>query len=344
MPHSKKRYRRPGRAPVTSPTNIRVLDYDAKRLKEKVIKDVKECIPFRKSLEPTWVQIEGLGDRDRLNELGNIMGLHHLIIEDILNTDQRTKIENFGSHVFVVLKLINYSDETGVVSTEQISLILGRNFVVSYEARATGVFEKVRERIKSGKGRIRKLGADYLCYALIDAIIDSYYDVIERMEERIETIENELIDRPNHRTLAEINSTKREMIFLRKALWPLREVILQLERGESKLIKQETRIYMRDINDHVIQAIDAIESFREILSGMLDAYLSSVSNRMNEVMKTLTIIATIFMPLTFIAGVYGMNFRYMPELSWVYGYPIIMVIMAGIGAYMVWKFKKKNWF
>jgi magnesium transporter len=226
---------------------------------------------------------------------------------------------------------------------EQISLILGPNFVFSFQEKEGDVFDPIRERIRNGKGRIRKMGTDYLMYALLDSIVDNYFIILEKLGEKIELLEEKLVTRPTPDTLSTIHQLKREMIFLRKAVWPLREVISGLERNDSSMIKESTRIYLRDVYDHTIQTIDTIETFRDMVSGMLDIYLSSVSNRLNSVMKVLTIIATIFMPLTFLAGIYGMNFKYMPELEWRWSYPVIWLIMAGIGFFMLLYFRKKKW-
>ena len=240
--------------------------------------------------------------------------------------------------------MLYYRERTGQIEVEQISLILGRNFVISFQEGKEGdVFGPTGERIRNDKGRIRKMGADYLTYALIDAIVDNYFIILEKLGERIEFIEEALVTQPTTETLREIHSLKREMIFLRKAVWPLREVISSLERGESSLIQESTRVYLRDVYDHTIQVIDSIETFRDMVSGMLDIYLSSVSNRLNAVMKVLTIITTLFMPLTFIAGIYGMNFKYMPELEWLWGYPLVLLVMLGIGISMLIYFRKKKW-
>jgi magnesium transporter len=234
-------------------------------------------------------------------------------------------------------------DETGQILAEQVSLVLGKNFVISFQEREGDIFNPVRERIRNGKGRIRKMGADYLVYSLLDSIVDNYFIILEKLGERIELLEEKLITNPVPETINLIHKLKREMIFLRRSVWPLRELIGNIERGESSLIKGSTNIYLRDVYDHTIQVIDTIETFRDILSGMLDIYLSSVSNRLNAVMKVLTIIATIFMPLTFIAGIYGMNFKYMPELEWRLGYPVILLTMVSIGVLMLVSFRKKKW-
>jgi magnesium transporter len=239
--------------------------------------------------------------------------------------------------------MLDQSNQSKEILTEQISLILGPSFVISFQEREGDVFDPIRERIRSGKGRIRKMGADYLAYALLDAIVDDYFIVMEKLGERIEFLEEELVKRPLPETLQTIHHLKREMIFFRKAVWPLREVIGSLERGELPLVKETTRIYLRDVYDHTIQVIDTIETFRDMVSGMLDIYLSSVSNRLNSVMKVLTIIATIFMPLTFLAGIYGMNFKHMPELEWKWGYPAVWIAVILISVSMLTYFKKKGW-
>lgn len=324
-------------------TTTTILDYDEQHLQEQEIKTVDECLPFKDKPTVTWVNVDGIHQVEVLEKLGDCFGLHPLVVEDILNTDQRPKMEDFGDYIFIVLKMLYYSDKDNEVVTEQISLILGPNFVISFQEREGDVFNPVRERIRSEKGRIRKMGADYLAYVLVDSIVDNYFITLEKLGERIEFLEDELVTNPKPETVQTIHDLKREMILLRKSVWPLREVVSGLERGESPLIKEPTRIYLRDIYDHTIQVIDAVETFRDMLSGMLDIYLSSISNRMNEIMKVLTIIATIFIPLTFIAGVYGMNFRYMPELERPWAYPMVWLIMLAIGVLMLIYFRRKRW-
>ena len=227
--------------------------------------------------------------------------------------------------------------------SEQISIIFGADFVISFQEKEGDVFDAIRERLRSNKGRIRKLGTDYLAYSLIDAIVDNYFTILENLGEAIEEIEDRLVTNPTSETLQTIHDLKREMIFLRKSVWPLREVINRLERSESALINKSTFVYLRDVYDHTIQVMDAVETFRDMLSGMLDIYLSSVSNRMNEVMKVLTVIATIFIPLTFVAGIYGMNFRYMPELGQTWSYPAVLILMLVVALLMVVYFRRKKW-
>jgi len=322
---------------------ITVFDYDEAHLEEKEIRAIGECFIFKDLPTVTWINMDGLHQVEMLEKMGGCYGLHPLVLEDILNTDQRPKIEDYGEYLYIVLRMLSSHDKGGEIESEQVSLIVGGNFVFSFQERGGDVFDSIRERIRSNKGRIRKMGADYLAYALLDSIVDHYFIILERLGEKIEFLEEELVAQPSPETLRVIHRLKREMIFLRKAVWPLREVIGSLERGESPLVKETTRVYLRDVYDHTIQVIDNIETFRDMVSGMLDIYLSSISNRLNAVMKVLTIIATIFMPLTFLAGIYGMNFKYMPELEWRWSYPVLWLVMAGIGVSMLIYFRKKKW-
>ena len=286
--------------------------------------------------------MDGVHAVENLQKLGECYHLHPLILEDILNTDQRPKIEDFDDYIYIVLRLINYNQDKEVTS-EQISLILGRNFVISLQESDGAVFAPILERLRTSKGRIRKSGADYLVYTLMDIIVDNYFVVLEKFGEALEYLEEEVVTKPSTQTLQDIHRFKYDMIMLRKSVWPLREVIGRLERRESDLIQEATGIYFKDVYDHTIVAIDNIETYRDILSGMLDIYLSSISNRLNEIMKVLTIIATIFMPLTFLAGVYGMNFKHMPELEWTWGYPASLGLMLGISLTMLFFFRRKRW-
>jgi magnesium transporter len=322
---------------------ITIMDYDETHFQEKEIKTIEECFLFKDTPTVTWINIDSLHQVEILEKLGECYGFHPLVLEDILNTDQRPKMEDYGEYLYIVLRILNYNDKSSEIESEQISLILGPNFIISFQEKEGPFFNPVRERIRNGKGRIRKMGPDYLAYALLDLIVDNYFIIMEKLGEKIEFLEEELVTQPGPETLQTIHHLKREMIFFRKAVWPLREVIGSLERGESPLVKGTSRVYLRDVYDHTIQVIDTIETFRDMVSGMLDIYLSSISNRLNAVMKVLTIIATIFMPLTFIAGIYGMNFKYMPELEWRWGYLMFWLIMIGIGAFMLIYFKKKRW-
>lgn len=328
----------------TEPVNITIINYSEAQFSEIETKSVEECVQFKDKPTVTWINIDGIHQPDIIENIGKCYDLHPLILEDILNTWQRPKKEDFGNYIFFVLKMLYYDAQKDVTSSEHMSLVLGQNFVISFQERKGDVFEEIREQIRNDKGRIRKMGADYLAYSLLYAIVDGYFTLLEKIGEDIERVENRLIVNPIPKTLQIIHRLKRKMIALRKSVWPLREVISGLGRDESSLIGKTTRIYFRDLYDHTIQVIDTIETYRDMISGMLDIYLSSVSNRMNKVMKILTIIATIFIPLTFITGIYGMNFRFMPELTWRLGYPLILLVMAVIGIAMLVYFRIKKWF
>jgi len=322
---------------------IRIIDYDETQLEEKEVKTVEEVFPFKDKPTITWINIDGLHDIEVIEKIGRHFGLHPLVLEDIVNTEQRPKLEDFGDHIFVVLKMLYYDKEKNELEAEQVSLIFGLNFVISFQERLGKIFEPLRERIRKGKGRVRKSGADYLAYALIDSIVDNYFVILEQFGERIEDTEQELATNPTQEILQTIRAFKKEMIFLRKSIWPLREVVNLLERGESPLIHESTGIYLRDVYDHTIQIIDAVESYRDMLSGMLDVYLSSISNKMNEVMKVLTIFAAIFIPLTFVAGIYGTNFSFIPELEWQWSYFVFLAVLVLIGISMLAYFRRKKW-
>jgi magnesium transporter len=323
-------------------SRITVIDYDREHFEEKEVASVEECIPLRDKPTVTWINVDGIEESGVIERLGECHGVHPLVLEDVVNTSQRPKMEDLGDYLFLVVKMLYFDEEDRIVA-EQVSLILGPNFVLSFQERPGDVFESIRNRIRNAKGRVREMAADYLAYALLDSIVDHYFIILERLGERIEAMEEELVDDPTPQTLQTIHTLKREMIFLRKSVWPLREEISGLVRADSPLIQESTAIYLRDVYDHTIQVIDTVETFRDMVSGMLDIYLSSVSNRMNEVMKVLTIIATIFIPLTFIAGIYGMNFQHMPELGWRFGYFGVLGIMALIFVLMVIYFKRRSW-
>lgn len=324
-------------------TKITIVDYNEEQFQEKEVKTVKECCPYKEKPTITWINIDGVHEVKIIEELGKIYNFHPLILEDIVDTDQRPKIKDFGDYIFIILKMHYYDKENNEIKIEQVSLIFGKNYVISFQEREGDVFDSIRERIRNNIGRIRKARADYLIYALMDAIIDNYFTILEKLGEETEDLEAKVIKDPVPANLQIIYKLKSELIFLRKSVWPLREVISILEKGESVLIDKSTNIYLRDIYGHTIQVMDTVETLRDVISGTLDVYLSSVSNKMNEIMKVLTIIATIFIPLTFIAGVYGMNFQYMPELKWVWAYPLILSVMLIIGIVMVIFFKRKKW-
>lgn len=322
---------------------IEIIDYDADNIQELVADSVDEVIPFKSSPTVTWLNLVGLHEVDVLERLGKHFNLHPLLMEDVLSTEQRPKLEDFGEHVFLILRALHYDESAKETSTEQVAMVLGPNFVITFQEIPADPFEHVRERLRAGRGRIRTLGPDYLAYALIDAIVDYYFVILETVGENIEELGEEAVSDPTERTLHTIQTLKRELAQLRRSIWPLREVVSALQRGESPLIQDSTGIYLRDVYDHTIQVVETIEAFRDMVSGMFDTYLSSLSNRMNEVMKVLTIIATIFIPVTFVAGVYGMNFTHMPELAFPWAYPTALGVMGAIAVFMLVYFKRKGW-
>lgn len=329
---------------------ISVIDYDQNIFTEKNVKSVDACFPLKDTKTVSWINVDGIHKIELIEKLGTYFGVHHLLLADIVNTSQRPKFEDADTHMFIILKMLYFDEKEDDIKSEQISLIVGTNFVISFQEKEGDVFDPLRDRIRKEKGRVRKMGADYLAYALIDAVVDNYFVILEKMGDKIEGMENNLISDPCPSSLKTIQDLKRDTIFLRKSIWPIREVINGLEKTESKLIKKTTFIYLRDVYNHTIQIIDTVESFRDTVSGTLDIYLSSVSNRMNEVMKVLTIIATIFIPITFVAGIYGMNFNpesspfNMPELNWPFGYIFAWAIMLLIVAGMILYFRRKKWF
>jgi magnesium transporter len=347
----KKRGKKVGAAPGTLihigekhgiEAQIQVIEYDQDHLKEQQLKDASALRSFKEGPTVSWINVDGVHDISMVEALGESLGLHPLVMEDILNTDQRPKIEAYDDYLYIVIKMLHFDGESREIRPEQVSLILARHFVVSFQERPEDVFEGVRGRLRAGR-RIRFMGTDYLAYSLLDAIIDSYFSLLEKFGDQVELLEEELITSPTPATLSKIHHFKREMLLLRKAVWPLREVLSSLTRDENPLISGETRLFLRDVYDHTIHVIDNIETLRDLLAGMIDIYLSSVSNRMNEVMKVLTIMATIFIPLTFIAGVYGMNFEYMPELHWRWGYPAVWLVMIGVTCGLLLFFRHRKW-
>ncbi|PKK85579.1 MAG: magnesium and cobalt transport protein CorA [Thermoplasmata archaeon HGW-Thermoplasmata-1] len=329
--------------PRTEKARIDIIDYHESKIDVKDDVAVEECFKFKDSPTVSWINVTGLHETEIIEKLGEAFGFHPLTIEDIVSTDQRPKMEDFGNYVYIVLKMIYIEAPGASITSEQVSILLGNNFVISFQEKAGDVFDPIRTRINASKGRIRKLGADYLAYSILDAVVDNYFNILESFGEKAEELENEVIKNSTPETLNRMHGLKRELISLRKSVWPLRELLSGLGRGETKLFKKSTELYVKDVYDHTIQIIDNIESLRDVVSGMLDIYMSSLSNKMNEVMKVLTVIATIFIPLTFIAGVYGMNFEHMPELAIKWAYPAVMAFMASIGIIMFFFFKRKKW-
>ena len=350
--HVKKRSHKTGLPPGTpvhigerksESTRVTSMHFDDERVIERDINTPEEIRALREGPGMNWFTITGLHDIEKLTAIGSAFDLYPLVLEDVFNTDQRPKFEDYGEYVFIVLKRLGNNSMTSDILTEQISLILGRNTVVAFLESESGIFDGIRERLRSNRGRMRKSGADFLVYTLIDNVVDNYFAIFETLGERIETLQDTLITQPTPEALRTLHVLKREILFLRKSVWPLREVVSAMQRGDSPLIQLETRTYLRDVYDHTIHVIDTIETYRDMLSGMLDIYLSSLSNRLNEVIKVLTIIATVFMPLTFIVGIYGMNFHNMPELSWRWGYPAVLLLLGLIAGGMLVYFRRKKW-
>ena len=345
------RLKKPGLAPGTlvytgtdreEPAKISLFSYTESHLKEEHDATDELLDGVVGSSGITWINVSGIHDVPLIERIGAKMGLHHLVLEDIVHPEQRAKLEVYGDHLYVVAKMI-YMNASGQPESEQISIILGKNYVISFQERPEDVFEAVRSRLRTGKGLMRKMGADYLAYALLDLIVDHYFIILEDFGTRMELFEEEVLDHPSKETMSAIREQKKKLITFRKDVWPLREVFGGLLRDESGLVRKKTLNYIRDVYDHSIQVIDIIETSRDLLSGISDLYLSSLSHRMNEVMQVLTIIGSIFIPITFIAGVYGMNFAVMPELQWENGYLFVWGIMLTTALGLIVFFKRKRW-
>jgi len=325
---------------------IRVMAWSDGTFLEKESARVDDLEELIKEWPLVWVNVDGLGDAETLRKLGEIFGIHKLALEDVIHVHQRSKVEDYEDHLFIVARMLFDADEK--VRTEQISIFLSEGKVLTFQERKGDCLEPVRERIRKGKGRIRGAGADYLAYAILDAVVDAWFPLLEKFGDSLEELEDKVLGAPDKETVEKIHQVKRDLLEIRRTIWPMRETTSSLLREET-LISEETHLYLRDCYDHVIQILDIVESYREIATGLMDLYLSSVSNRMNEVMKVLTIIATIFIPLSFIAGVYGMNFNpevsplNMPELNWKYGYLAVWTVMAAIGGIMILFFVRRGW-
>lgn len=331
------------------PPRIHVIDYNTDHVEEDPNASLESALAYRDSATTTWINVNVLHDVSLVKRVGDHYGVHPLVQEDILNAQHRPKAEAHEGFVFVTLKMLTYDAASRTVLAEQVSLVFGKGFVLSFQETDGDVLDPVRKRLRGQRGRIHQSGADYLAYALLDCLVDHYFAVLEHIGDDIDRIEAEVTSRPDEDSLREIHRLKQEMLVLRQAAWPLREAVNTLIRSETPLIQHTTHIFLRDVYDHTVQVIDTIETYREMLGGLLDVYLSSVSNRMNDIMKVLTLIATIFIPLTFIAGVYGMNFNpaagrwSMPELNWEWGYAAVWVVMLAVAVALIVFFKRKRW-
>ena len=320
---------------------ITLIEYNETSCTERRITSFQDIIDCKNNGFVKWINVDGIHNTSLVEQIGKAFNIHPLTLEDIVNTDQRPKFEDYDFYDVAMMKMLYYDNE---LHSEQLSIILLENLVISFqEIHGGDAFDPIRDRIKMARGRIRKCGADYLAYALIDSIVDSYFTILEKIGDKLEALDEEIMTEPQPESLRKLHNMKLEMIFLRKSVWPLRDMINNIERSESQLFKESTSVYLRDVHDHTIRVIETVESYRDLISGMMDIYLSSLSNRMNEVMKVLTIISTIFIPVTFIAGVYGMNFDFMPELHSKWGYIGVWILMLSVMFTLVLYFRRKKW-
>ncbi|MFK7832621.1 MAG: magnesium/cobalt transporter CorA [Winogradskyella sp.] len=323
--------------------HIESFDYNKEHVEETVLLNIADAIPFKDTDSVTWININGLQYTKEIESIGNQYGLHPLVLEDIVNTAQRPKIDEYDDYLFVVLKMLYYDKDENIV-IEQVSFVLGKNYVISFQESEGDVFDIIRERLRLGNGRIRGLKSDYLLYALIDAVVDNYFSIIETLGNKIEDLETELFAGTAREGVnIEIQQLKREILKVRRAIFPLREIISRIEKGEHPLIYKRTITYYRDVYDHLIQVSENIDIYREMIWSLMDMYMTTISNKMNEVMKVLTIMSTIFIPLTFLAGLYGMNFKHIPELNYHNGYFVLLGVMLVMFIALLFYFKRKKW-
>ena len=322
------------------PEAIHLFHYTAQAVEEIEAASLKDVARYKGKEGVTWVNVDGLGNADMIGEIGSLFGLHPLALEDVLNAPQRAKVDDSGSHIVTVIRMLHLE---AAIETEQVSIFLCPNVVITVQERPGDCLEPVRQRLRKGTGNVRRHGADYLMYAIVDAIVDNYFPFLERIGEVVEELENEVVAKPTRGTVGRVHAIKRDLLDVRRSVWPLREALNGLLRDESPLVHKATRLYLRDCYDHTVQVLDVVETYRELAGGLMDVYLSSVSNKMNEVMKVLTVIATIFIPLTFIAGVYGMNFEAMPELKLPWAYPAVWAVMIVVAVTMLVLFRRKGW-
>jgi len=322
---------------------INLIQYSKESHSEKVVSEIQHGVPSGDTYTVNWIDIKALSDLNTIEMTGKLFDIHPLLLEDLLNLEQRPKIEFTPKSFFVVMKMISYNSREDKIDIEQISIVLGSNYVITFQENEDDIFDDLRKRIKNNVGVIRNSGADYLAYSLMDTIVDYYYIMLEKIGQKIEDLEERLMSNPDTGLLNKIYILKRETLLLRKAVWPLREVIFKLERADSKLIHPSTSPFIRDLQDHTTIVVETVESYMEMISNLIELYLTTGNNKLNEVMKILTIISTIFIPLTFIVGIYGMNFKNMPETRWEYGYFAILIVMALIGAGMIYYFRRKKW-
>lgn len=350
--HGKLRSRKTGMAPgslvhvgeiKTKKPTISIFEYDAKSLTESTLDSSEAAALAMPTKGKLWLNVHGLHDPDLMKQLGETFKLHPLTMEDILNTTQRPKVDSYDDYLFIVTRFFYYDERRMAINSEQISLVLGKNFVLSFQERATGSFEPIRERLRTDRGHIRNLGADYLAYALLDMVVDRYFEVLEKMGEDCETLEEALLHKSNNKLLKNIHQLKRSSMELRRAVWPLREVINTLVRNDDKFFTANTVLYLRDVYDHIVHFIESLESIRDMLGGMMDIYLSSISNRVNMEVRALTVVTMLFMPATLISGIFGMNFDVMPWLKHPNGFWFALGLMGFIATVMTLIFWRRQW-
>ncbi|MGH7502865.1 MAG: magnesium/cobalt transporter CorA [Longimicrobiales bacterium] len=320
-----------------------LMRFDAQRFEEEHPTSLEACFPFEAGEETSWLNVDGLHDTQQIFRLGELAGLHPLVVEDVASTAQRPKVEDYDSRLYIVLRMLHTDRATGETEEEQLSLILGRHSLISVQEAPGDVFDGVRDRIRNSKGKIRQRGADYLAYSLMDAVVDAYFGIVETLSDRLEALEDVVLDDPTRAAMADLHRLRGELLVVRRVVWPLREVFSTLIREENDLISADTKVFLRDTYDHAVQVIDSVETLRDVVSGLIELYLSNVTMRTNDVMKVLTVVGTVFIPLTFIVGVYGMNFDYLPELHWRWSYPLLWLIMILLAGGMLAHFHRRGW-
>jgi len=328
---------------LTEEPIVTIIDFDEIDYRERSAVSWDECTPPSDNKTVRWIHVQGLHELELIKGIGSNFNIHGLILEDITHTQQRPKMEGLKDSVYLLLRAFDYDSDAGELLSEQVSILTGERYVISFQESGENLFNPIKRRLSRAMGRIRKSKSDYLTYSLVDLIVDRYFLVLEGFGDKIEALEDKVIKDPTNETLQEIHRLRRNTIMLRRHVWPLREIVSRLNREESSFIRKQTQVYLRDLYDHVIQVNDLVETYRDSLTGILDIYLSSVSNRLNEVMKVLTVISTIFIPLTLLASIYGMNFWFMPELANPYSYPVLLVVMFLIGSVLLFYFKQKGW-
>lgn len=327
----------------TTDVSIRVMDFSPDACHVRTPGRIEDTFPLRDSQTVSWIDIEGLHDTEMLARFGEHFGLHPLVLEDILNTHQRPRVEEYDDYIFFVARMLMAGKNGEPFHSEQVSFVLGKRFVATFQDIPGDVFDPVRTRVQQGRGKSRRLGPDYLLYSLLDALVDNYFILLQSIAERIETVESRITANPKTQDLDDVHRLRRELVYVRRNVWPLRDAIAEMNRSDSPLISDDTHVYLRDLHDHVVQVIESVENFRDVLASLQDLYMSTLSQRTNEVIRVLTIISTIFVPLTFLAGVYGMNFEYFPEIAWKYGYLAFWAVSIVVVALLLAFLRRRGW-